>query len=156
MRHRHADPVALRAWKWAGLWGLLILALTSVPGRALAPLPTLGVSDLTAHALVYIPLGLLVLRALELSNPRMAPAGLAIYATAICLAFAAFDELHQYPIPGRFADVWDWVADAVGAGVGIVAGTLLAARNRRLRARRQIEESGTDTQAHVGPAEGET
>ncbi len=133
VRHRRVDPVSARAWLWAGLWGLGILLLTSLPREAFASLPTFGVTDLVVHALMYVPLAVLVLRALELSNPRMAIAGLVVYAVAICAAFAAFDELHQYPIPGRFADVRDWLADCVGIGAGLTVGAVVAGYRRRRR-----------------------
>ena len=133
MRHRRVDPASARAWMWAGLWGLGILLLTSLPREAFASLPTFGVTDLVVHALMYMPLAVLVFRALELSNPRMAIAGLVVYAAAICVAFAAFDELHQYPIPGRFADVRDWLADCVGIGVGLAVGAATAGYRRRRR-----------------------
>jgi hypothetical protein len=38
-----------------------------------------------------------------------------------CLAYALVDELAQIPIPGRVADVWDVLADAVGAVLGLSA-----------------------------------
>jgi len=28
------------------------------------------------------------------------------------------DEIHQYFVPGRSADPWDWLADTVGANAG--------------------------------------
>mgnify|MGYP001092992528 CR=1 FL=1 len=125
---------------WAGLWGLGILLLTSLPREAFASLPTFGVTDLVVHALMYMPLAVLVFRALELSNPRMAIAGLVVYAAAICVAFAAFDELHQYPIPGRFADVRDWLADCVGIGVGLAVGAATAGYRRRRRERELLPD----------------
>lgn len=144
IRYRRVDPVSARAWVWAGLWGLGILLLTSLPREAFASLPTFGVTDLVVHALMYMPLAVLVLRALDVSNPRMAIAGLVVYAAAICSAFAAFDELHQYPIPGRFADVRDWLADCVGIGVGLAVGAATAGYGRRRRERelRSGAESG--------------
>ena len=31
----------------------------------------------------------------------------------------AFDEWHQLYVPGRDCSVWDWVADAAGAGIAL-------------------------------------
>lgn len=135
IRYRRVDPVSARAWVWAGLWGLGILVLTSLPREAFASLPTFGVTDLVVHALMYMPLAVLVFRALDLSNPRMAIIGLVVYAAAICVAFAAFDELHQHLVPGRFADIRDWAADCVGVGVGLMVSASLAAFARRRRER---------------------
>lgn len=43
--------------------------------------------------------------------------GYAWACVALILAYAVFDEATQ-PWFGRYADVWDWVADAVGACAG--------------------------------------
>lgn len=144
MRYRRVDPMSARAWLWAGLWGLVILLLTSLPREAFASLPSFGLTDLIVHALMYMPLAVLVFRALDVSNPRMAIAGLAVYAMAICVAFAGFDELHQYPIPGRFADARDWMADCVGIGVGLVIGAVVAGYRRRQRERKPLSGADSD------------
>lgn len=34
-----------------------------------------------------------------------------------CLAYGATDELHQLAVPGRFASIYDWIADGIGAGL---------------------------------------
>ncbi|QDU97442.1 VanZ family protein [Lignipirellula cremea] len=34
-------------------------------------------------------------------------------------AYGAIDELFQLMVPGRTADVWDWLADMAGAGCGL-------------------------------------
>ncbi|MDR2068736.1 MAG: VanZ family protein [Spirochaetaceae bacterium] len=36
----------------------------------------------------------------------------------ITLAYGAIDELHQYFVPGRDCNVWDWLADSLGAMMG--------------------------------------
>jgi VanZ family protein len=38
----------------------------------------------------------------------------------ICLFYGAVDELHQMLVPGRFAETWDWVADALGTFAGVL------------------------------------
>jgi VanZ family protein len=40
---------------------------------------------------------------------------------------AALDELHQLFIPGRDAEVSDWLADTVGATAGLAVGSRLMA-----------------------------
>jgi VanZ family protein len=37
----------------------------------------------------------------------------------IALAYGVGDEIHQYFVPGRDCNVWDWLADALGAMIGI-------------------------------------
>jgi VanZ family protein len=47
----------------------------------------------------------------------------------IALIYGAFDELHQMFIPGRFADIFDWFADAVGSLFGSIIVLLLIRKN---------------------------
>jgi len=47
----------------------------------------------------------------------------------IALVYGAFDELHQMFIPGRFADIFDWLADAVGSLFGSIIVLLLIRKN---------------------------
>jgi len=37
-----------------------------------------------------------------------------IISLSICLIYAATDELHQALVPGRFCDIWDFLADGTG------------------------------------------
>jgi VanZ family protein len=41
--------------------------------------------------------------------------GKPLLAVLLASGYGAFDELHQATVPGRVADVWDWVADTIGA-----------------------------------------
>ena len=36
-------------------------------------------------------------------------------------AYGAIDEFHQYFVPGRDCNVWDWIADTLGAFLGALA-----------------------------------
>ena len=118
------------AWTFCALYACVILALTSAPGDELTFITQFGVSDLILHAVMYIPLALLVFRALAITYPNVSLARRWLYAVLICSAFGAFDELHQLPIPGRFCQFPDWVADTVGVLLG-ATGSLLYARFTR-------------------------
>src|SRR4030066_2563993 len=48
-----------------------------------------------------------------------------LYAVLFVLAVGAVDEIHQQWIPGRSADLLDWVADMFGGGIGGRGGALL-------------------------------
>lgn len=37
-----------------------------------------------------------------------------------CITYGATDEIHQHFVPDRQADIFDWVADTVGAGLGAI------------------------------------
>ncbi len=111
-RERHGP-----AWVWGPvvLYLLLIFALSSIgspPG-----LPA-RISDKTAHVILYSGLGVLLIRAL--AGVRLAGARLrqALLAVAIGAAYGASDELHQFFVPGRSCDVFDWVSDLAGVVLG--------------------------------------
>jgi VanZ family protein len=40
--------------------------------------------------------------------------------TVITSVYGAIDEIHQYFVPDRVCDVWDWVADTLGGAAGAV------------------------------------
>src|SRR5688572_1742857 len=76
--------------------------------------------DKIVHFLVYGLMATLVARIGAVQRTR--PLG--IYAAILIVSvFGVTDELHQHFTPGRSMDVWDWVADTLGA----VAATVLYA-----------------------------
>jgi VanZ family protein len=70
-------------------------------------------SDKVAHFSVYGLLGTLVCRALR---PDWRGALLALAAVSF---FGATDEWHQSFVPGRDADLMDWLADTSGAALAV-------------------------------------
>ena len=96
-------------WKFltaAALYMGAIFWFSSQPGdRVGIPAPW----DKLVHAAVYAVLGGLLLRALN--HP--------VWAWAIATAYGLSDEAHQYFVPGRMFDLGDWLADSVGAGLGV-------------------------------------
>jgi VanZ family protein len=75
--------------------------------------------DKLAHAVIYGMLGALVAQAVRRSAERPVSAMttvVVVAAAASCLG--ALDELHQYFVPGRSSDVFDALADVIGAALG--------------------------------------
>jgi VanZ family protein len=113
-----------RAWVMVVVWVSFVEVLTSLPGSAL---PTLALPfryDWVAHFCMYGVLGMLLARAARVSLwpwPRLLLVALGVS------AFGALDELHQLWIPGRDAEVMDWLMDTTGSATGIV-GFVLAMR----------------------------
>ena len=95
-------------------WMGLIFYLSSQPDF---PLPDTGWFDLVissgAHAFVFGVLALLLARALG-DRPY---AWLAAFGLA--MLYALSDEFHQTFVPGRVADPWDLLFDALGAAAGV-------------------------------------
>ena len=125
----------LRLWLPALLWMLVIYLGSS---RSALPGP-LGESSLLGnvlraalHLAEYAVLGFLVQRTARqsqssaASTPAWAGSSLlgslsrpSVWAWALCLAYACFDEWHQSLVPGRQASLLDILLDAAGAAAGI-------------------------------------
>ncbi len=110
------------------LW-LLAFAATHVPAERL---PALHASDKTLHAAAYFALAACFWMVLALQ--RVAPARRAGLVVAGLLVYGAFDELTQ-PLVNRHASALDWVADAVGVILAVIAAETIAFFVRRRAAR---------------------
>ena len=79
-------------------------------------LPDLGVSwsDKILHFSVFGLLGWLVARGFHHSRNKERQKKYFQITVLICLAYAASDEFHQYWVPGRIADIYDFFADLLG------------------------------------------
>ncbi len=71
-----------------------------------------ALSDKLVHGVEYGILGILVYRAIQHTTQIRQSIGMAIFCAVI---FGISDELHQWYVPHRHADIWDVVADASGA-----------------------------------------
>ena len=94
-----------------------IFLVSSLPNPPLPP----GLSDKPAHALAYIGLGGLMARALGGGLPPRITAVDLVIGFAISVIYAASDELHQWFVPGRSAELADVAADAIGAAAALIA-----------------------------------
>lgn len=95
-------------------------AQPSLPDQAPSWLDRPGV-DKAAHAILYAGLAFVIYTGLVRSDPNVAARvrrwGPILFATLYGLS----DEIHQLFVPNRSFDVWDLLADAVGATIGVVA-----------------------------------
>jgi VanZ family protein len=80
-----------------------------------------------AHITEYFILGLLVMNAMKASNVPKSKAF--ILSLVICILYAVSDEVHQYFVPCRGAQVSDVLIDSIGAIAGIGIRPLLKRRN---------------------------
>jgi VanZ family protein len=44
-----------------------------------------------------------------------------LWTALISAVYGVIDEIHQYFVPGRDCNVWDWTADTIGAILGALA-----------------------------------
>ena len=102
---------ALRLWAPVVLWAAVIFTFSSVPDLGTG----LGTWDLVlrkiAHACEYAVLGALL--AARAARRSFRPSALGV-------AYAASDELHQHFVEGRVGAPLDVLIDSVGVAVGIL------------------------------------
>lgn len=109
-----------RAWWPTAAWAVLILVLTSVPQPEALPLGQVFGLDKLAHVTLYAVLGVLAtLGAARDPGLGRRPASLLLLGITGCVALhATVGELGQAWIPGRSAELLDWVADLTGGALG--------------------------------------
>lgn len=90
----------------------LIFILSSFPPPM--ELPSFSFADKLAHLLAYGVLASLIYFALKKSQASVHPIFIPFL---IAFLYGVSDELHQYFVPGRDADLFDAVANGVGAFV---------------------------------------
>jgi len=83
------------------------------------PTPTLFPGqDKFFHAAVYAVLGFLLLGSRQPSEAGYSTAQIR-GSILIASLYGISDEVHQYFVPGRSTEVWDWVADTLGAVIAV-------------------------------------
>ncbi len=100
-------------------WATLIFISSSLPVRLEErpfPIPI----DKLAHIGVYAILCALLLRAL-LQSTALRPTAACLLAVLLTSLYGASDEFHQSFVPLREADLFDWLADTVGALMAVAA-----------------------------------
>lgn len=110
--------LATLLWAALVLWAGTILWLSSLTLEELPP-AAFFVSDKFNHFIAFAGGGWLAASALRISRSS-APAGRQIaWAVVLVAAFGAFDEMSQLFTPGRTGgDLYDWIADFLGAVAG--------------------------------------
>jgi len=85
--------------------------------QALPKIEWFAHQDKLHHFTAYFVMGLLAWRSgRHLVNP---PIILALLSIVFCSLYAVSDEWHQSFVVGRSSDVFDWVADTLGASAGV-------------------------------------
>jgi hypothetical protein len=104
------------------LWGPVAAYMAAIFyfSSLTSPPRPLGVEYTAAHALGYLGLAIVVVRARAGGLPARVGWSMAAATLAICVGYALTDEIHQMFVPGRHASVADLLADAAGASVGTV------------------------------------
>lgn len=98
-------------WLWPVALALTVTYVSG--GQPEVPLlPPIISLDKLAHFLVFGLLATAILRNIPRRGNGFVAALLAAVATSI---FGMIDEIYQNTTPGRQLDIWDWLADTMGA-----------------------------------------
>ncbi len=117
-------------WPFVAAWMCVIFGWSAIPGKALPSSVPSGLPvDKVAHVGEYAVLGSLIVGAASRGESSLA--GCVAAATLVTTLYGASDEFHQRFVPGRDADLHDWLADAAGGTLGALATAIVV---RRLRA----------------------
>ena len=99
------------------LYWIILFTATTLPGNQL---PDLHLSDKIEHFSAFFILSVLLNLALMFQKKSFILYKYSALVTIIItLSYGAVDELHQIFIPGRSADIRDWLADATGVILGV-------------------------------------
>lgn len=116
-----------------------IFVLTSLPSDSL---PHFALYDKFKHFIAYLVLSILLTLSFRVqSRFRHAKKDFVKYSFLITIAYSTFDEIHQFFIPGRDAEILDWIANLLG----IILGIFLVKRIITKYEVRDFKEMGTET-----------
>lgn len=91
-------------------FAVLIFIVSSLPGPRIQSID-FNLNDKIAHCIEFGLFGILLYRMFKTAANVKHP----FLATVVTgLAYAAFDEIHQAFVPGRYSDITDFAADAAG------------------------------------------
>jgi VanZ family protein len=124
-------PRGRNSWIVLSVWAAVIFAVSSIPSKSMPHVAFLR-HDKILHAVLYMPLGALLLTAIraKLSARPLALIGLAGLLAGL---YGVTDELHQLLVPGRACELFDMLADLVGGTVGAAIASAALAPTRAAR-----------------------
>lgn len=100
-----------------------IFILTSLPSKSL---PHFALHDKLKHFIAYLILSILLTLSLWLQEKFLRfKREFVKFSFFITIIYATFDEIHQIFIPGRDAELFDWLANLLGIILGIYIAKLL-------------------------------
>ncbi len=100
------------------IYWIALFVVTTIPVDKMPHL--FQYQDKIEHLLAYGVLAFLLTLALFFqSRSNLLSSKAFIFSFLFILAYGAVDELHQILVPGRYCDLYDWIADVVGGSLGI-------------------------------------
>jgi VanZ family protein len=114
---------------------LVVSAIWVLSSQQTLPVPKgiLGFDKLQ-HLLAYLALSASFVFWFSPDQRRLRRLRTFLLLVGISSLYGVIDELHQFYVPGRDCNVWDWIADTLGACLGAGAALLADRLPRRARA----------------------
>jgi VanZ family protein len=108
------------------VYWLILFTATTLPAESV---PSIGVTDKLNHLTAYLILSVLIFLTLFFQRKYLLTLNsVAIYTIIICFVYGIIDEVHQILIPGRNAELLDWLSDAAGSVIGVFIMILVVKR----------------------------
>jgi VanZ family protein len=106
-------------WFWMPL-AAYAGAIFFVSSMSAPPLPPISFQyfDKVLHATEYFIFGFILFRALAMGQEGLRPNSALFWTVLLGAIYGASDEIHQYFVPGRSADINDFVVDVLGTFAG--------------------------------------
>ncbi len=121
--------IILVYWSPVFLYALFIFLFSSRPVPS--GIPEIFFLDKLLHIIEYAVLGLLLIRSFENSRFPQSFKARSILSVLIAAAYGLSDEIHQHFVPSREASIYDLLADAIGAFLGVLAYITFTSGNSR-------------------------
>ena len=99
------------------IYWIMLFTATSLPA---ANLPSVAISDKIKHFGAFFGLSILLSLTLLYQNKNLLFKNYFLAAALVISSiYGLLDEIHQSFVPGRNSEFLDWVADSLGAAVGV-------------------------------------
>ena len=99
------------------VYWIALLVGTSLPSVSV---PSVAFGDKITHLMAFLILSILLSLTLLYQNKNeLLKSKHTVSAFIIVSIYGALDEIHQGFIPGRSQDIFDWLADTIGALAGV-------------------------------------
>jgi VanZ family protein len=114
------------------IYWIIIFILTTIPGKDIPYFfPN---QDKYTHSLAYFVLAVMLTLCLHFQSQfPLLNSKTFLFALIFVLLYGALDEFHQYFIPSRSCDFFDWISDAIGGSIGVFL-TFLFLKNKKISA----------------------
>jgi VanZ family protein len=107
----------MKNYQWIGLFGVVLACvfIFYISSLSFPPtIPKIHYTSIIYHFFIFFALGFFLFVFAEFKRKFFLPT------LIMAMSYAGLDELHQYFVPGRCCDIWDFATDSAGILVGMI------------------------------------